>query len=587
MSGYKTTIKSYFPKMLLTFDGDAFNANKTLAAVPAVIIDESEFDNNGLLLESGTTFYGHRLDMPSLVLQEPAGRSISFGYYGRQPGGNPWEKGYIEVPHSSSLAFNDFDGAFSVVFLYKKELNGSYYRANEPGASSASFSRPIISKSGVFNLTVVYQFGNFDYLNLDLPDGKNLRYTLPSDFHGVGHLIAFTWNPVTTDSGKVCIGTFYVDGVIVATASYPYFAAFPTTNFATPVYIGGSTTNTGNFNDRATDSTLFDQVAIFNEALSAGKISRLLRKIYSYQEMILLAKPNNYWPCQDAETPNNSVLVPLVGSSSATGIGGITRFTRGVPGPTNIPGSVAASIQNAGQLLLSNTFIPMTQDYTVSFEFAATSNQAALLFTSAGTQRPFNGITVLLNTFNNQFQSGAIQVQESEDEFASFSGNYNDGQYHTFVIIKRGTVCECWVDGIKRVQFSASSKSSSNNEVSIFSNSPGKRGTDGKICHIAIYRYALSETQILSQSNFSKIYKIRGAVSLRGAPYKANVRLYSHETGEKIQEIFSDVNTGEYLAELYDGRKIDMMILNPQDQTIKYRVYGPVTPSEYEDLSTD
>lgn len=50
-----------------------------------------------------------------------------------------------------------------------------------------------------------------------------------------------------------------------------------------------------------------------------------------------------------------------------------------------------------------------------------------------------------------------------------------------------------------------------------------------------------------------------------------------------VQEIFSDPNDGEYLAELFDNRLIDMMVLNSQDPTIRYRVYGPVSPSEYED----
>ncbi|MGL4284549.1 MAG: hypothetical protein ACRCSI_13440, partial [Eubacterium aggregans] len=61
-------------------------------------------------------------------------------------------------------------------------------------------------------------------------------------------------------------------------------------------------------------------------------------------------------------------------------------------------------------------------------------------------------------------------------------------------------------------------------------------------------------------------------------------RIYSNLNGGLKQEVFSDLNTGDYLAELYDNWPVDLMVMNNQDQTIKYRVYGPVTPSEYEDL---
>lgn len=69
-----------------------------------------------------------------------------------------------------------------------------------------------------------------------------------------------------------------------------------------------------------------------------------------------------------------------------------------------------------------------------------------------------------------------------------------------------------------------------------------------------------------------------------GVPYRAKLRFYSSYTGEFIQEIESDAETGEYEVSFYNNSHIDILVFDPNDLSVRYRAYGPVTPSEFDDL---
>ena len=248
-------------------------------------------------------------------------------------------------------------------------------------------------------------------------------------------------------------------------------------------------------------------------------------------------------------------------------------------------------VANGGQIFIQNPnsfaspVVNIANDYTVEFWFAATATQIASIFAMNGTARPFNGINLTLNMRNNQFSAGSIQLQETEGDWITTTGNFNDGKEHHCAIVKRGNVLELWLDGSMRASKTiAKTSSGAPGTAAFFAVAPGRQATDGWASQIAFYGGAMQEGQITARANYRLIYKVRGQVTLRGIPYKANVRVYSHFNGQLITEIFSDPTGGDYLVELYDNRNVDLVVLNAQDPTIRYRVYGPVTPSEYEDL---
>lgn len=119
----------------------------------------------------------------------------------------------------------------------------------------------------------------------------------------------------------------------------------------------------------------------------------------------------------------------------------------------------------------------------------------------------------------------------------------------------------------------------------IFMNSmPGQLNCNGSICKVAYYPYALQANQISSHYTYTVTYRIRGIVTLLGVPYQATLRFYNSYTGEFLQELISDPNTGEYEAIFYNNSNVDILVFSKSDLSVRYRAYGPVTPSEYIDL---
>ena len=596
MSGYKTTVLSMKPKLFITFDGDAFDdQSRMYTAVPRYILDESGFENHGIMQDSGAVsgYSGYRAGMPSVVkLEQFQQYSCSFGYYGRRPAApNVYEKAYVEVPHSAtSLGFPE--GKFTVMFVVRKDGIGQYRADNN---TTLSATRPLIRKSGVFNLYMNYPWASNEQLCFAIPGGDVVTYNIPSDFHGQMQHITATWDVTRANNGDYLgVATLYVNGAAVATRTKNYYDAYPNLNTPTSLFIGGIP-DTGTWHsDRNTENCQIDQVAVYDKALPMNTVGRMMRKTMSYRDMILAAKPYAYWECADAEDPNTNVLTNSVSSSQAAYLlGGTGLVSRGVPGPSQVPGGTAVQVANGGQIFIQNPnsfaspVVNIANDYTVEFWFSATATQIASIFAMNGTARPFNGINLTLNMRNNQFSAGSIQLQETEGDWITTTGNFNDGKEHHCAIVKRGNVLELWLDGSMRASKTiAKTSSGAPGTAAFFAVAPGRQATDGWASQIAFYGGAMQEGQITARANYRRIYKVRGQVTLRGIPYKANVRVYSHFNGQLITEIFSDPTGGDYLVELYDNRNVDLVVLNAQDPTIRYRVYGPVTPSEYEDLPT-
>lgn len=593
MSGYKTSALAYGPKLFLTFDGDAFDEySRQFTAAPAVILDESGEENHAILHDSGVAsgFPGHRAGEPSLVNLEPGGQyAASFGYYGRRLAApNVYEKAYLEVPsNASSFEFPD-NGQFTVMFILQKD-DVSQYRADN---GTNTMSRPLIRKTGVFTSRIIYNAFSTTVFEVTTPDGTALTYTIPAGWHGVNHHIAYVWKAgiYGVDNIKTGVMTVYIDGIVVATNSKTYTGALPVTNVNSAIYIGGVPEAATHNSDRQTEDCRFDQIAIYDFAMLGSQVTRMYRKMLSYREMIIRALPTNYWECGEDESVNTNILVSSYSTSTdvATLTGGSGKIARGTTGPDQVPSAKAVSASDGGQIYFSaaiGTVFSIANDYTVEFWFKCTSTTIASVFSLLGAQYPYAGLNLTINLGDNQYRSGALQLQESETEWITATGNWNDGNFHHLAIVKRSTTLELWLDGSMRGSMEVTSRSTGYpGTASMFGSAPGRLAASGAASNIAWYTRSLQEQEITARAAYQKIYKIRGRVTLRGVPYKANVRVYSHISGALMQEIFSNSSDGEYLAELYDNRLIDLVVMNSQDPSIRYRVYGPVTPSEYEDL---
>lgn len=245
----------------------------------------------------------------------------------------------------------------------------------------------------------------------------------------------------------------------------------------------------------------------------------------------------------------------------------------------------------------NSNYIPrsIAGEYTYEFWFSGTPLRRAVLMASQELEWPFEGLLVQLNMRNNQEFIGCLQFSEGDNgrilnsRYLDDNNNrftFNDGKWHHVVVVRRDNGnLELWLDGILHDSgIEATRTVGQPGQLLVMNTMPGQMHCNGSLCKLAYYPYALQEHQIKSHYTYSITYRIRGVVTLLGVPYRATLRFYNSYTGALVQEQFSDPNTGEYQAVFYNNANIDILVFSASDLSVRYRAYGPVTPSEFLDL---
>lgn len=470
MAGFKQTQIDDDAVSLWTFDGDAFDSGNRKLIVPAgepqYIIDEIDNLNPAILHNDNETYPGYRMGMPSLIDHEQTDQqSISFGFAGRQPAHpNQWAKSYLEVPHTLSYAFPRY-GAFSVEFVFYKQSAGDEGLSNYYG-----FSRPIISKSGVFDISFIFPYASRSYITASTPLGNISVYNdIASSYNLIGtvnHLV-LVWDVQLVNNGQYK-GTayLYINGYLASSSSQTYYDVFPNTNINNPILIAGRT-GTNRQSDYHTSNFQIDQIAIYDRALTADQVSNHFSKIFPYDKMIAHEFASNFWPFADADSTIDFTVHPTVGGLAGTYLGvRNSNYFRGVNGPDNLMGAKAAQFGEGGMasFISQNNYgafvaRQMNGEYSYEIWFAVSSLRRAVLMSIQQLEWPFNGPLIQINMRDNQEFIGCLQYTESDngkiwnsrylnDNNSRFL--YNDGNWHHIVVLRRsnGTV-ELWLDAVK------------------------------------------------------------------------------------------------------------------------------------------
>lgn len=613
MAGYKQAVLNYQPQAFITFDGDAFDgATYALTAIPQIIIDESGNGNNALFHQDQTTYQGYMLGRSSLTALEPGNQySMSFAYNGGFPAylGTWFPKTYLEIPNSTSFQFPN-NGSFSVMLELQKSDNGQGFRNFwstyiSPGnTNSNDLIRPILQKGNYLDMHVLAQWspGNNNIV-VTGPDGVTLSIPFSNSGANAGDIkhITYTWEVVSNlpTSKWKSTSTLYLNGIPFAQNIKTYIDVFPNTNTADSIFIGGNLVvpNTATYNDRQTDDTRLDQIAIFDKALSAYDVQFFYKKTVTYQNMLNAREPSWVVPFNEPEVPNTYVISPVVGSITGQAQGGVTptsKIQRQAPGPSNIPGSSATLFQNGGQAMFnvnggntgSQVFNP-GGDYTIDFWFTCSSGSRGILFSQYDSDYAYNGMLLQINWAHNQLTPGAVQFSVSDlISVSSIAGNiYNDGAYHYVCMIRRGMVIELWIDGVLQgtVGIPSIVQTFFPNTVSMFGMPPGELWASGTAAFLCASTSALTAPEIWGRYNYAVIYKIAGVVTLEGLPTAATIRLYNHTTGALVSTTTSSSIDGSYTMYPPVNMSYDIMILNLTDTTVRYRAYGPLIPSTFDD----
>jgi len=595
MAGYKTQIIDDDAASLWTFDGDAYDPTTRKLMVPTgeptFIIDEIDNLNPAILHSDHELYLGYRLGMGSLVSHEQEDQhSCSFGYYGNNPAHpSGYAKSYLEIPHTTTYSFPRF-GSFSVEFLF-----------NMSSAFPAYGTFPIFVKSGVVTISYTTNPG-VSYLSVVHPGGTitiGSSGTIP--FPGGSWLdrkihFAMTWlvEQIAANTYRGT-ATVYANSRIISQQVYNYNDTFPNTNVATPITICGTSTAYWK------SSIQMDQIAVYDRALTADQITRHVAKAFAYDEYLKNDFATSIWPFSDVDSLTYFKIVPYLGNLYGDYIGGRGCIVRATPGPEGIQGATSATFVNHGQAAFISTnslsaYVPRSaSEYTYEWWFKTSDTNRGVLFAFQSLTYPFNGPLVQLNMRDNQYFIGCLQFTEADDDvvlnsrYLNDSGNrflFNDGKWHHIAITRDATgLVSLWLDGELHASHILSVKSISQPGQIVMMNSlPGHLSVNGSLSFLAHYGFALQSHQIHSHANYSITYRIRGIVTLLGVPYRAKLRFYSSYTGELIKELESDPNTGEYEATFYNNSHIDILVFDPNDLSVRYRAYGPVIPSEYDDL---
>ena len=291
MAGYKTSVKDDDAVSLWTFDGDAYDSwNRNLIVPegePKFIIDEIDNLNPAILHNDHETYLGYRLGMTSLIDQEQTDQhAIGFGFAGKQPSHpNQWAKAYLEIPHTISYSFPRY-GSFSVEFVFYKQ-----YTSDEGTSGYTSYTRPIISKGGVFNIYFNFPYWDTHTIVIQHPGGStSVPLSYKPGYSLIGKITHFilVWEVTLENTGQYKgVARIFINGYLATEQTYTYFDVFPNTNQNTPILIAGKEGN-NRVSDFHTSNFQMDQIGIYDKPLSLDEISNHFSKIFPYDTMIRL-----------------------------------------------------------------------------------------------------------------------------------------------------------------------------------------------------------------------------------------------------------------------------------------------------------
>lgn len=613
---YKQTIKSLSPICFLTFDGDTLINRGTGELNESSIPDES-FNNNVGLLQTNTDLRkSYVMGINSLIKRETNydENAILIAPYGYDTSGLvdfPFEKTLIEVLHNESLKL---DGDYTISFLFnvtqsENELNGlqwneSTQKYEKYPYNYRSFTRTLLKKGSPIHIYINQYYGSPTTISFDFP---GYSYTMnissfPKEFYNnIWHVT------LVHKIEKVTFGLYrnvrkvFINGIKYC-ENYSENLTVPyTANNKSPIEIGGNrdSSDPDYLNDRTTVPTYFDQIAIFDKALSDYEVINCYKRVGYYTDLILNSIPTLYIPFSDREVENTNNLKILYGAQSNW----VSSYSHNYPQVTK---EIVLSDNRIGMergvafynsqakvedVNYGSNIINPTDDFTIEFWLGFTGTEPGVVMSCQNNVAPYDGILIETNKFYNKKRPGMIQLRISEGNYITapelnVKGEnvaYNDGVVRHYAFTRKNRKLTMYIDGVEVNTYETSYIPSINNGILYFMGvMPDNQFTYGSFGQFVYYERVLEPHEISARSFFNVKMIIKGKVTLQGTPFKADIRIYNHNTGNLIHEYQSN-NNGEYYLNIYTNDYVDVMFMSKDDSTIQIRTIGHVLPHEYID----
>lgn len=625
MAGYKQTVLDLKPICFLTFDGDTLYNKANGELIYKHITDESNNNHNGILQTNDDLRKSYLMGQPSLIERENSVNQASitfapFGYDLNERVNFPFEKSMVEVLHTDALLFPD---DYSIMFNFNKHSDDSFLRTliwDEPtqtykkrsSSNTVTLKRTFIRKGPQIQISYIDKYyGADDVLSFDFPGytyeiniNDIVGVTKTSDFYNDTWHIAVT-HKVIKISGNMFQNRYrvYINGVI----NHEYttdiiFIPFTAKNVSA-IEIGGNrdASDPNILNDRQTTPLTLDQISFFDKALTSEQIMDCFKKTVSYTKMITKSEPLLYIPMNDQESDNSSNMKISVGNKAnwVSSYSDMYPFTQKdiVLSADRIGVERGVQFFNANAKVhdtLSNAnIINASGDYSLEFWGSFTDQERCVIVSCQSNVSPFKGILVEGNRYHNEDRPGMIQVRLDDTLFLTCplydakgaKSSYNDGKVRHYVVVRRGTDMLLYIDNVavNKMQVSATTLIPNNGVLYFMGMGPGDTNTNGVIGQFAFYQRALGQHEIAARSFFNVKMIIKGRVTLQGTPYKCDIRIYQHGTGELLHEYVSDTN-GDYAINVYTNNFVDIVFLDKEDTSVQMRIVGPIIAHEYIDF---
>lgn len=229
-------------------------------------------------------------------------------------------------------------------------------------------------------------------------------------------------------------------------------------------------------------------------------------------------------------------------------------------------------------------------NHAMEFFLKAGGTDRSTIVSMQGIERPFGGPLVELNVDNNgNNKAGWISYCENEQGSiaAYIASQLNDGDFHHFIFQRRaGDWLEMMIDGsvvaIKKV-----AKDSINafpSVMTLMGSMPGRLYCPGEMSHFAFYNgRTFTPEEAMTRASYRSIFRVRGNTTLRGVPYRAQVRVYDFVSGGLLSESNSNLPDGDFEVYLKDNSRVNIMVAGVNDTNVRVRAFGPLNPAEIED----
>lgn len=581
MSGYKETIIESNPVVFFTFDSTRYDKS-IRKSLDGVILDESGNERHGEIRETDSNSRAYRLGCESLIaLEREDNMSICFCHYDR----------LIYLPEKFTPAWVYVEGlplptikeaTLECHFRKYKDFDlpswEGHYHYTRPFISGYGFDLEFVNSSRA-NYNAILHCGGADY-------------TFSFTYGDIYHLV------ITIKDGAAKIYLNCIDVTSnIASHSTTYWSRSP------HLAIGG-------YPSQATTGMLYiDQFALYDYVLSDYDIARHYKKTKCYTDIIVTGRPTYYWTLSDDLTKDNTIR-PLIGQVEAKPLGMVTTFDRNDIETLDLQILINEIKYNACLYIPTNSHInvkrygvmgntvPFVNDikgeYTVEFwaKFGLNSGRQACVFSMQDADYPYVGWNLMLNTKHKEFNQGTLEFTETQAPDAriltSDEGFYNDNSWRHYCVAKRKNVLELWINGTM-----VASNSDPAPDLLQISNYgclrigglpfSGRNSTEMFMYGFGIYFRALSSMEIVLRSSYSYTYEINGVVTLQGQPTVALVRVYNFRSGEFITQTWSEGLTGEYRVKLHNNNRVNVVIFNPNNPNVMYRVYTNITPYQIPD----